>query len=154
MFPEKIFIDWETYRTTAYNKVPDWIFKNTNVLQEQKKEETDENSVSSFSVPGAGIEPAQHRCHWCLRPARLPIPPSGPTHDYFYFFILLYCRSMLCLLTSSGWRNCLPFILALRGPDIPCRDLSLGPAIRAELNVLQSEGLRVSYLTLQSAKIG
>ena len=41
------------------------------------KEETDENSVSSFSVPGAGIEPAQHRCHWCLRPARLPIPPSG-----------------------------------------------------------------------------
>jgi hypothetical protein len=28
-------------------------------------------------VPGAGIEPAQHRCHWCLRPARLPIPPSG-----------------------------------------------------------------------------
>jgi hypothetical protein len=31
----------------------------------------------SFSVPGAGIEPAQHCCHWCLRPARLPIPPSG-----------------------------------------------------------------------------
>jgi hypothetical protein len=30
-----------------------------------------------FSVPGAGIEPAQHCCHWCLRPARLPIPPSG-----------------------------------------------------------------------------
>ena len=28
-------------------------------------------------VPGAGIEPAQHCCHWCLRPARLPIPPSG-----------------------------------------------------------------------------
>jgi hypothetical protein len=31
----------------------------------------------SFLVPGAGIEPAQHCCHWCLRPARLPIPPSG-----------------------------------------------------------------------------
>ena len=29
-------------------------------------------------VPGAGIEPAQHCYHWCLRPARLPIPPSGP----------------------------------------------------------------------------
>ena len=28
-------------------------------------------------VPGAGIEPAQHCYHWCLRPARLPIPPSG-----------------------------------------------------------------------------
>jgi hypothetical protein len=50
----------------------------TNILQEQKKEETDKKSVSSVSVPGAGIEPAQHCYHWCLRPARLPIPPSGP----------------------------------------------------------------------------
>ena len=30
-----------------------------------------------FVVPGAGVEPAQPRGHWCLRPARLPIPPSG-----------------------------------------------------------------------------
>ena len=28
-------------------------------------------------VPGAGVEPARHCCHWCLRPTRLPIPPSG-----------------------------------------------------------------------------
>ena len=28
-------------------------------------------------VPGAGVEPAQPRGHWCLRPTRLPIPPSG-----------------------------------------------------------------------------
>ena len=30
-----------------------------------------------FFVPGAGIEPAQPCSYWCLRPARLPIPPSG-----------------------------------------------------------------------------
>ena len=30
-----------------------------------------------FMVPGAGVEPARHCCHWCLRPTRLPIPPSG-----------------------------------------------------------------------------
>ena len=30
-------------------------------------------------VPGAGVEPARHCCHWCLRPTRLPIPPSGHT---------------------------------------------------------------------------
>ena len=29
------------------------------------------------SVPGAGVEPAQYCYHWCLRPARLPVPPSG-----------------------------------------------------------------------------
>ena len=32
---------------------------------------------SSFSVPRAGIEPARYCYHWCLRPARLPIPPPG-----------------------------------------------------------------------------
>ncbi len=38
---------------------------------------TDSSSVSHFLVPGAGVEPAQPCGHWCLRPARLPIPPSG-----------------------------------------------------------------------------
>ena len=77
MFPEKIHFDGENYRTDSYNKVLEWIFQNTNDLQDKKKEETNKKSVSSVSVPGAGIEPAQHCCHWCLRPARLPIPPSG-----------------------------------------------------------------------------
>jgi hypothetical protein len=31
-------------------------------------------------VPGAGIEPARVLPHWFLRPARLPIPPSGQTN--------------------------------------------------------------------------
>lgn len=33
--------------------------------------------LAIFLVPGAGVEPARHCCHWCLRPTRLPIPPSG-----------------------------------------------------------------------------
>ena len=33
--------------------------------------------VERISVPRAGVEPAQVLPHWCLRPARLPIPPSG-----------------------------------------------------------------------------
>ena len=28
-------------------------------------------------VPRAGVEPARACTHGCLRPARLPIPPSG-----------------------------------------------------------------------------
>ena len=40
-------------------------------------------TVSDFIiVPGAGVEPARHCCHWCLRPTRLPIPPSGQSPHY------------------------------------------------------------------------
>ena len=31
-----------------------------------------------YAVPRAGLEPARTCVHWCLRPTRLPIPPSGP----------------------------------------------------------------------------
>ena len=54
-------------------------------FRKRKPEDRGENSLSSGSVPGAGIEPAQHRCHWCLRPARLPIPPSGHNHNCLSF---------------------------------------------------------------------
>ena len=37
-------------RNKLTKRIPDWIFQNTNVLQEQKKE-TDQKSVSSASVP-------------------------------------------------------------------------------------------------------
>ena len=33
--------------------------------------------LALFLVPGAGVEPAHPFGHWCLRPTRLPIPPSG-----------------------------------------------------------------------------
>ena len=87
MFPEKIQFDGENYRTNSYNKVLEYIFQETNMLKGQKKEETVNNSVSSVSVPGAGVEPAQPCSYWCLRPARLPIPPSGH---------LLFCSGLMC----------------------------------------------------------
>ena len=38
-------------------------------------------------VPEAGVEPACPCEHWCLRPARLPIPPSGHfTYNQNSFF--------------------------------------------------------------------
>ena len=39
-----------------------------------------EEKRGDFDVPGAGIEPAQHRCYWFLRPTRLPIPPPRHKH--------------------------------------------------------------------------
>ena len=59
MFPEKIQFDGEKYRTNPYYKVLEWIFQNTNELQNVKTEEQDKKSLSSVSVPGAGIEPAR-----------------------------------------------------------------------------------------------
>ena len=35
------------------------------------------NYLQGSVVPGAGVEPAHPFGHWCLRPTRLPIPPSG-----------------------------------------------------------------------------
>ena len=45
----------------------------------QKKTPTihSQNYQRFKDVPGAGIEPAWTCIHWCLRPARLPIPPPG-----------------------------------------------------------------------------
>ena len=59
MFPEKIEFDGEKYRTNSYNKVLEWIFQYTNELQIKKTEDQDKKSLSSVSVPGAGIEPAR-----------------------------------------------------------------------------------------------
>ena len=35
------------------------------------------NYLSFYLVPRPGVEPGWMLLHWCLRPARLPIPPSG-----------------------------------------------------------------------------
>ena len=59
MFPEKIEFDGEEYPSNSYNKVLEWMFQNTNELQNKKTEEKDKKSLSSVSVPGAGIEPAR-----------------------------------------------------------------------------------------------
>ncbi len=45
----------------------------------KKKTRNPENQITGC-VPGAGLEPARHRCHRILNPARLPIPP--PRHSF------------------------------------------------------------------------
>ena len=83
MFPEKIEFDGEKYRTNSYNKVLDLIFQQTNELRGGKKEKGERNSSFSNSVPRPGVEPGWMLLHWCLRPARLPIPPSGQLEFVF-----------------------------------------------------------------------
>jgi len=57
MFPEKILFDGENYRTNSYNKVLDWIFQNTNVLQEQKKKK----QIKNLFLPSLYPEPGSNR---------------------------------------------------------------------------------------------
>ncbi len=53
------------------------IYQQTNELRGCKKEKGERNTSFSNSVPRPGVEPGWMLLHWCLRPARLPIPPSG-----------------------------------------------------------------------------
>ena len=57
MFPEKIEFDGKNYRTNAYNKVLDLIFRETNKLRGNKNKI--EKSLDTFpdSVPRADIVP-------------------------------------------------------------------------------------------------
>ena len=77
MFPEKITFDGKSYRTNSYNSVLYLIYQQTNELRGVKKEIGENFNTLPNSVPRAGVEPARELPHWCLRPARLPIPPSG-----------------------------------------------------------------------------
>jgi hypothetical protein len=54
MFPEKIVFDGEKYGTNSYNKFLEWIFQNTNELEEEKPEDRGEESLSSGFVPLTG----------------------------------------------------------------------------------------------------
>ena len=82
MFPEKIEFDGKTYRTNSYNKVLDLIYQGTNKLRGEEKKSGESFSTFSASVPRPGVEPGWKWIHWCLRPARLPIPPSGHAIDF------------------------------------------------------------------------
>ena len=48
-----------------------------------------ESTLRGFWVPGAGVEPAHPFGHWCLRPTRLPIPPSG--HERHWLSVIDFC---------------------------------------------------------------
>ena len=78
IFPQKIEFDGKNYRTRSYNRMLDLIYQETNKLQGKKNKKSSEKSEDFNWVPGAGVEPAHPFGHWCLRPTRLPIPPSGP----------------------------------------------------------------------------
>ena len=49
--------------------------------------------LALFLVPRPGVEPGWMLLHWCLRPARLPIPPSG------HFF---KCDAKIALFSESA----------------------------------------------------
>ena len=77
MFLEKITFDGKSHRTNNYNLVLDLIYQQTNELRGIKNKIGISFEIYPDSVPRAGVEPARELPHWCLRPARLPIPPSG-----------------------------------------------------------------------------
>jgi hypothetical protein len=47
-------------------------------------------------VPRPGVEPGWMLLHWCLRPARLPIPPSG------HLFFVFVCKGKHNFLNTQG----------------------------------------------------
>ena len=51
--------------------------KNMLITPHVKLESRSPERIGIRLVPGAGIEPARELPHWFLRPARLPVPPSG-----------------------------------------------------------------------------
>ena len=77
IFSEKLEFDGKIFRTDGLNKVFDLIYQQTNELRGLKNKSEESLSTFPASVPWAGVEPAQGWTYWCLRPARLPIPPSG-----------------------------------------------------------------------------
>ena len=64
MFPEKILFDGENYRTNSYNKVLEWIFQNTNVLQDKKKKKQMKILFLPFLYPEP--ESNRHGHYWPL----------------------------------------------------------------------------------------
>ncbi|GAB2540914.1 recombinase family protein [Rufibacter soli] len=77
-FRGNIFYDKknDTYRTERVNSVYHLITTITASYGNKKADLSLSIVNKSAGVPRAGVEPA-HQRYWCLRPTRLPIPPSG-----------------------------------------------------------------------------
>ena len=73
MFPEKIEFDGKKNRTKNYNKVLDFIYQQTNELQEHKSKNGESFSTFSASVAGPGIEPGTSWL-WIMRSNQLSYP--------------------------------------------------------------------------------
>ena len=133
IFPEKIEFDGKNYRTNSYNKMLDVIYQETSKLRGRKNKKSPEKTGDFSQVPGAGVEPAQPRGHWCLRPTRLPIPPSGLMRAGEHWT----AKIRKIIHTPSGkWENrrikgrgsCVLCIFAVDGEDIVHRGYSAGAA--------------------------
>ena len=61
IFPEKIEFDGENYRTKSFNKMLDYIFQNTNQLQQKKTEIDSINQSQSKKGCLVGLEPTTFR---------------------------------------------------------------------------------------------
>jgi site-specific DNA recombinase len=64
-------------RTACMSEPVRLIYLMNSRLQHKKTGVKANYSDHSGMVPRAGVEPARPCSHWCLRPTRLPIPPSG-----------------------------------------------------------------------------
>ena len=62
-----------TYRTDSYNKV---LSANQRIARRDKKKSGSRFLYFPIQYPDPGSN-RDGLLHWCLRPARLPIPPSG-----------------------------------------------------------------------------
>ena len=61
IFPEKIEFDGENYRTNSFNKMLEYIFQNTNQLQQKKTEIDSTNQSQSKKGCPVGLEPTTFR---------------------------------------------------------------------------------------------
>ena len=79
MFPKGIVYDREisNYRTTEINEVAFAMTEIARDIEGKDKGDSGNFYQKSPSVPEVGIEPTRPCGHWCLRPTRLPVPPSG-----------------------------------------------------------------------------
>ncbi len=76
IFPGKLIYEDKNYRTTELNYFVELITSKSDINEDNKQEKVTQSGDLSCLVPGAGLEPACPCRHWCLRPTRLPIPPS------------------------------------------------------------------------------
>ncbi len=76
-FSKKWVFSDDEGRTAPFNKSIELIYLINKSLQKDKTGGKKSFFSHSGFVPRAGVEPARPCDHRCLRPARLPIPPSG-----------------------------------------------------------------------------
>lgn len=98
IFQKKIVFSENEGRTAELNQAAEIIYLINSSLDSKKAGVKANFRDYSGMVPRAGVEPARPCGHRCLRPARLPIPPSGPVHN---FLSEAGCKCIQTLLNSQ-----------------------------------------------------